>query len=126
MSKKIKNEIKKSFIDCYYMTQKQITTAEIYGVIKKMKEIKSECWEAAGVIEIELEEKCSIDIETLGMFKGEDDKIFLDKNNIRAIFSVKTDLGNKDKMIEIFKKVVSDLGGFVCSDSDDFKPFLVK
>lgn len=126
MSKKLKNDMRKTFVDCYYMTENEISVRDICEVIKKIKGITYECWEAAGVIEIELEEKCSVDIETLDMFKSEEDKMFLNKNNIKTIFSIKTDSDHKDKMIEIFRKVVFDLGGFVCSDSDDFKPFWVE
>lgn len=124
MGKKFKNEAKKSFVDCYYMTQSNISVSEIYEIIKE--EYQAEYWEIAGVIEVELGEKSSIDIEEISMFKSDEDKIFIDKNNVVAIFSIKTDSDNKDKMIGIFRKVVAKLGGFVCSDTEDFKPLLVK
>lgn len=117
---------KKLYIDSYYMSINDITTRDLYQIISTVPKVKAEFWEAADVIEIELDEKASIDIEKLSLFKGEDDKKFLDEYGVKNIYAIKTDDLHKDIMLKIFKEVVAEMGGFVCSDSDDFMPFYIK
>ena len=91
-----------------------------------MAKNKIEFWEAADVIEIELGEKSSIDIEKLSMFRDVDDKKFLDTHNVNVIYGIKTDSEHREDMEKIFRVVVGKIGGFVCSDSDDFMPIFIR
>lgn len=124
-----KDKVTKIFLDCYYMTENEIGTKEIYEVLTDSeREVteRIEFWDLADVLEIELNEKSSIDIEKIPYFKNETDKEFLEAKGIKSIFAIKTDEQNKKRMTEIFKLVINRLGGFVCSDTDDFMPYLVQ
>ena len=124
-----KDKVTKIFLDCYYMTENEIGTKEIYEVLTgSEREVteRIEFWDLADVLEIELNEKSSIDIEKMPYFKNEADKEFLETKGIKSIFAIKTDEQNKKRMTEIFKLVINRLGGFVCSDTDDFMPYLVQ
>lgn len=118
--------IKKSYVDCFYMCDKEITSVDLYDIIKNDTGIHIEIWADAGVIEIELGEKSSIDVETLQMFRSETDRAFLEKNDIKSIFSLKTDSEHMEMLKRIFSKVINQMGGFICSDSDDFTPIILK
>lgn len=124
-----KEKVTKIFLDCYYMSENEIGTKQIYEVLTDSeREVteRIEFWDMAEVLEIEINEKSSIDIEKIPYFKNETDRTFLEVNGIRSIFAIKTDEQNKQRMIEIFKLVINRLGGFVCSDTDDFMPYLVQ
>lgn len=123
-----KEKVTKIFLDCYYMSENEIGTKQIYEVLTDSEQDvteRIEFWDMAEVLEIEINEKSSIDIEKIPYFKNETDRTFLEVNGIRSIFAIKTDEQNKQRMIEIFKLVINRLGGFVCSDTDDFMPYLV-
>lgn len=124
-----KEKVTKIFLDCYYMSENEIGTKQIYEVLTDSERDvteRIEFWDMAEVLEIEINEKSSIDIEKIPYFKNETDRTFLEVNGIRSIFAIKTDEQNKQRMIEIFKLVINRLGGFVCSDTDDFMPYLVR
>ena len=127
--KKSKISKKVSYKNYYYMNSSEISSRNIYDVINENNERDNyvvEFWEAANVIEIELREKSSIDIEQLNMFRDDEDKKFLEAHEIKVIYDIKTDTEHQEDMMKIFKSVVSKIGGFVCSDSDDFMPILIK
>lgn len=124
-----KDKVTKIFLDCYYMTENEVGTKEIYEVLTDSeREVteRIEFWDMADVLEIEINEKTSIDIEKIPCFKNETDRAFLEAKSIKSIFAIKTDEQNKKRMIEIFELVINRLGGFVCSDTDDFMPYLVQ
>ena len=125
-NKKAKNTKKSSYIDCYYMNTNEIGSRDLYEAISEVAKNKIEFWEAADVIEIELGEKSSIDIEKLSMFRDGDDKKFLDTHNVNVIYGIKTDSEHREDMEKIFRDVVGKIGGFVCSDSDDFMPIFIR
>jgi len=125
-NKKVKTTKKSSYIDCYYMNTNEISSRDLYEAISEVAKNMIEFWEAANVIEIELGEKASIDIEKLPMFRDEDDKKFLETHNVNVIYGIKTDSEHREDMEKIFRDVVGQIGGFVCSDSDDFMPIFIK
>ncbi|MBQ5445466.1 MAG: hypothetical protein IIT48_02205 [Lachnospiraceae bacterium] len=111
----------------YYMTDNEISVREISEVVmeEKKKQEVVEVWDEAQVIEISTIEKRTIDIEMMELFQGENDKKFLDDNNVKCIFSIRTEEEDVNRVSDIFKKVTKEYSGFVCSDSEDFKPYLV-
>ena len=114
--------------DFYYMAVSDVMAQELFNIIKELKVFswKTELWDAAQVIEIQTDEKCSIDIEKIDCFKDEQDKKFLEDNHVKTIYSIRIDESDEKNMIMVFKKIVENLGGFVCSDTEDFLPYIVK
>ena len=107
----------------YYMTDNEISVREISEVVmeEKKKQEVVEVWDEAQVIEISTIDKRTIDIEMMELFQGENDKKFLDNNNVKCIFSIRTEEEDVNRVSDIFKKVTKEYSGFVCSDSEDFK-----
>ena len=114
--------------DFYYMAVSDVMAQALFNIIKELKVFswKTELWDAAQVIEIQTDEKCSIDIEKIDCFKDEQDKKFLEDNHVKTIYSIRIDESDEKNMIMVFKKIVENLGGFVCSDTEDFLPYIVK
>lgn len=128
-SKSGRQEKKKENLYCYYMAGGEVTGRKIYDVIaeKYAEHMKhTELWEMAEIIEIETGEKNSIDIEKLELFRDEEDRQFIEDNGVKVIFGIKYDTDNKELLTSIFGKVVDSLGGFVCSDTENFMPYLIQ
>lgn len=116
------------YLNYYYMSPTELSAKELSAVIlARVPQYKEqlECWDAAGVIEIELGEKSSIDIEKLPLFEDEADQKFLKKHQIQSIFSIQLLDDDLEQLKTIFSAVVSDLGGFVCADTENFQPYLI-
>lgn len=126
-SKKIEKKEKKKCFELLYMSKKEIDTRYIYDIVKEMKGIQFDYWEAVDVLEIEFSEKSSIDIEPMNYdLKHPSDIAFIKNGEIQSIFAVTTYEDILEETKEIFTKVISQTGGFLCSDSEDFKPFYVE
>lgn len=125
----LKTQAKQEYLDCYYMTEERISIWELYdsyqGALPLMAR-RTQIWSSAGVIELELGEKNSVDIEILDWFTSESDLAFLDKYKVQTIFGIHTELQNRDVVLDLFRVIQQRLGGFICSDTQDFQPFLLK
>ncbi|MBQ8639463.1 MAG: family 20 glycosylhydrolase [Lachnospiraceae bacterium] len=127
--KKGTNRPVKRYLDCYYMTDAEIGVREMVDTCqKKLPQLKEqiEFWEAAEVIELTAGEKDSVDIEKIELFEEEADQKFLQSNGIKAIFTIHSEEANLDLVKQVFTAIVETCGGFVCSDTPDFLPYLVR
>lgn len=125
-SKKMeKKEVKKCF-ELLFMSKKEIDTRYIYNRIKEMEGILSDYWEGADVLEIEFPEKSSVDVEPISNeLKHPSDIAFIKNREIQSVFAVTTYEDVLEQTKEIFTKIINETGGFLCSDSEDFKPFYI-
>jgi len=116
------------YLNYYYMSTADLSAKSLStAILNSLPQYKEqlECWDAAGVVEIELGEKSSIDIEKLPLFEDESDQKFLKKHQIQSIFSIQLLDSDLDSLKAIFTAVTIDLGGFVCADTDNFQPYLI-
>lgn len=111
--------------DWFFMSPDDIKIKDIYDKIKAFTSHSVEIWEDAGVMEIELSEKESIDFECMKpMFKDDAGDSFLKENNIKSLFMVTFNPEYYDKVLEIFKSIVLNDTGFFCADTFDFQPMI--
>ena len=116
------------YLNYYYMSTADLSAKALStAILNNLPQYKEqlECWDAAGVIEIELGEKSSIDIEKLPLFEDESDQKFLKKHQIQSIFSIQLLDSDLDSLKAIFTAVTINLGGFVCADTENFQPYLI-
>jgi len=85
-----------------------------------------EVWPEAGIMEIVMSEKSSIDIETLPLsdFADEYSRNFLETNRIQSIFYVNFRAEDYELAKKFLKQLSEKTGGFVCGDTEDFQPRL--
>ena len=129
MSKKNSSQtskIVKEYFDLLYMTPSIVTAKDISELLKKENYIKVELWEDMNVLELELANNNSIDFEPLDInFKDPSDAAFVKNRNIKTIFSIQLSKDDLETMKPFFENIVSQFNGFICADSDDFKPVYV-
>ena len=111
----------------YYMCEKEVRAVQLAAVLSEDNALKGkvEVWDDADIIEIATQENRTIDVERLELFDGETDGEFVRSRNINSIYSIRVDEMDETEMIRIFKQIVEVHPGFVCSDTDDFQPFLI-
>lgn len=88
-----------------------------------VEECETELWEDAGVLEIVLGEKSSMDIEQTKVRHGDDvTGSFLAENGCAEIFLVTFAPEEYRRAEEIMRRILSRCGGLFCGDTVDFKP----
>lgn len=106
----------------FLMMKKQTTVKDIAEVLNDHK-YPVEVWIDAGVLEIPVEEKVSIDIEEISIdLKDEYSNNFLEENGIVSLFYVSFREDGYDKCEKILRKMISRLEGILCADTEDFMP----
>lgn len=84
-----------------------------------------EVWVEAGVLEVGVEEKLSIDIEQCELDLGDEySNEFIADNGINSVFYISFKSSEEEKCMLILKEMLTRLDGMLCADSDDFSPII--
>lgn len=119
----MKNPFKKPTVsgDWFYMNSSTVTVRDIEKQLTNYPNITTEIWEDAGVLEVNLSDKSSLDFEAIKpYFKDKEGQEFLQKNQILALFMVTFQAEDYDTIVPILKHIITNLGGFFCEDTEDF------
>ncbi len=109
----------------FYMNTVNITVSDIKNALSDNKNLATEVWEAAGIIEIVIPEAKSIDMEAARpVFKDEVSNKYLKDNNINSLFYVTIDPDNYNNVVNIMRSITNSIGGFFCGDTEDFSPII--
>ena len=104
-----------------YMTDREIGVREIASSFESEK--MCEIWEEAGVAEVILGEKASMDMElTENDLGDEESNRFLQENQVKTLFLVTVPPLEFEKARECMEKIAAANGGFFFGDTDDFTP----
>lgn len=115
----------KNYLNLFYMTPNEVCAKDIAESFQADKGLVIELWEAMNVLELELSNHNIIDFEPVeASFRDPSDASFIKNRNIKTIFGITLCDNDLTSAIPYFKQLVDKFGGFVCTDSDNFNPFL--
>lgn len=104
-----------------YMTEREITVRDIAASFEQPEMV--EIWEAAGVAEVILSEKASMDMEMTETDLGdEESNRFLQEHDVKTLFLVIIPPVEYESAKACMLKIMERNGGFFCGDTDDFTP----
>lgn len=107
----------------YYMCPEEVTVAEIQKVLDISDDYSVEIWPEAGVLEVEINEKASMDIEECELDMGDEfSNNFVVEVAAKSIFYVSYKKEISEICEPMLRQVLAKLGGRICADSEDFTP----
>ena len=111
-------------LDLFYMTPGEVTIKEMSDYLKEHGEVMVDYWEEMEVFEVS---KSGLEPMTFEKSRVEfghpSDLAFLKNRGIQSIFVVTAEEKTLEGLKECLEKLVTQFDGFICSDSEDFKPF---
>lgn len=111
--------------DWFYMSPHQINAKMISDLLNGIGSMEVELWEEMNILQIILKDNKCIDFEPIPQpFKDSADAAFVKENNINTVFAITIDEDTFVLLKSIIKAVIEKWDGFLCSDSQDFKPIL--
>lgn len=119
----MKNSNVKSTVsgDWFYMNSSNVMVRDIDQSLKSFQDLTTEIWEDAGVLELSISDKSSLDFEAMNpYFKDKEGEEYLKKNDIHTLFMVSFPSEDISQVIPIMKHITNHLGGFFCEDTEDF------
>lgn len=115
--------------DWLYMLPEEKNVVDFKNALPEEEDL--EVWEEADVFEVNLSgvlpggKTASIDFETIRIpFKDEFGNKFLEKNGVVKVYAVSFQEEAYERAQEIFKRLVSRVGGFFAGDTEDFEPIV--
>lgn len=114
----------KRYLDLLYMTPNLITAKDIAKQLEQMENLKVELWGEMNILELELSNGNTVDIEPVdNNFKDSSDAAFVKNRGIQTIFAITLDNDDLTEVVGCFENIIGNLSGFLCTDSEDFTPF---
>ena len=108
--------------DWLYLTPEEINVRQLKDALEEDK-YEVEIWEDAGVLEVGLKEKSSMDIEAAQIHpKDTITKDFAEKHHVKTVFLVTFHPDDMEEAQRVMKKIIAKKGGFFCGDTEDFSP----
>lgn len=104
-----------------YLTDRQITVRDVAAAFDSEERV--EIWEEAGVAEVILNDKASMDMEITEADLGdEESNRFLQENQVKTLFLVTIPPLEFEAAKDCMEKIIAANGGFFCGDTEDFTP----
>lgn len=107
-----------------YMLDKDVTPELLAETIKDSG-YDIEVWKEAGVLEIGIADKVSLDLELIDTDLGDDySREFVDEHGIKTIYYMSIPKDQYEICKKAMEKLLSMTGGMICGDSEDFQPVI--
>lgn len=117
---------KTNYIDLLYMIPAVINAREITTFLGETQHLNVDFWEAVDVLEVTLPNNNTLDFEPMDPdFKDPSDASFVRNRNIQTIYGIHMNEDDLTTMIPHFEAMVAHFTGFICADTEDFKPVYV-
>ena len=108
--------------DWLYMTPEDVNIRQLKDALEEAS-YEVEIWEDAGVLEILLKEKSSMDVETASIHpKDTITQQFANAHQVKNVFLVTFQPDDYEDAERVMKAVTGKFGGFFCGDTEDFTP----
>lgn len=109
----------------FLMSRIETTVEEIRKGLPQDADI--EVWSEAGVMEIVIGEKSSIDVEMLDLdMRDEFSNNYIASNGVKSLFYLSFRPDDYDLAKPVLKQLSEAADAFICGDSEDFTPELYK
>lgn len=106
-----------------YVTTADIDVRRIADALPA--ELDIELWEEAGVLEINVGEKQSIDMEQVKIHPTDElTKNFVESHGCSEVYLVTFAPEIYEQAKEIMQKILAECGGLFCGDTEDFVPII--
>lgn len=106
-----------------YLNQREVNLQEIVQLLDGKGGITVQLWEEVKVVEIELPEAGSVDMEWLKLPTDEADfDKHLQTRQIQSVFLVTLVPEDYEKAEPVMKQITGALGGYFCGDNERFAP----
>lgn len=118
---KVKSQVTCQTGNWLYFCPTEQTIRDIYELLKEQNEV--ELWEEAGVMEVLLSEKSSLDIETAEIHpKDEVTQVFAKEQDAKTVFLITFAPEDYELAKKVMKQMLEQFGGIFCGDTEDFMP----
>lgn len=123
---KLKKEVvpPKKNLELLYMTEQKVNVKSFADVLEQEANVEVNVWDQLEILEFIMPFKETADFETMTDYMDdEEDLSFMKERNVKTVYAITVSEAAFQEFKCYMDKIISQYGGFLCSDSDDFHPF---
>lgn len=106
-----------------YFAPADTALQQVYELFHEDVFLKAEYWEEAGALEIALPEAGSVDIECMDDDSLDDEcREYAGQCGAKTVYAVTIVPEEYKKARAVMKRIMQNLGGFFCGDTENFQP----
>lgn len=105
-----------------YLAKDEIILRQLYELFEDSEQVQANLWEEAGVLELEIPEHKSIDIELAE--DNFEDVAFFSENDVKTVLLVTIVPAEFSYASNVMKEIVEKIGGAFCEDNEDFSSMI--
>lgn len=123
---KLKKEVAvpKKNLELLYMTEQKVNVKSFADILEKEANVEVNVWDQLEIMEFIMPSKEIADFETMTDYMDdEEDLSFMKERNVKTVYAITVSEEAFQEFKRYMDQIISQFGGFLCSDSDDFHPF---
>lgn len=105
-----------------YMSPNELNARTINDYFMETGKVEVDLWDKLNILQLELPNKNTVEFEPLEPFTEDSDLEFLKIREVKTIFALTIEEEDFNEYQELLKGLLEKLGGFICTDTDDFMP----
>ncbi len=113
-------------LELLFMAKKEVTVKDLETLLlDKLEEIH--VWPEIGIMELTLPSGKVADVETMTDYmEDEEDLAFMAEREIKSVYAITVEEDALEELKACVECWIGEFGGLLCSDSDDFTPFIIE
>ena len=114
----------KDMKSCLLMLPVEAAAEQLLKALPTINSNAVEIWTEANIMEIALEGEPLTFEDIMPILEEEEDIKLLSELGVKQVYACDYEASDSKQVQEILKSLMEELGGFLATDSEDFKPFI--
>lgn len=112
----------KKIVEYYYFVQQEVSARDLQKAVGEEWFEKADIWPELNLMEVEMSFDSLIFQDAAECFIDPVDLEYFEEQGIKTKYQISYDAGDIEAVRQVMKRIMTAIGGRVCSDTDDFEP----
>lgn len=112
----------RKIVNYYYFTGNDATARDIVNSVGDSYRDAADIWPELNLAEVVLPTDSLIFQDVREAFVDPADQEYLKEHDYTSQFQISFDIGDTDAVRSVMRNIMTQIGGRICSDTDDFEP----
>ena len=112
----------KKIVEYYYFLQEELPVKQLQLAVGDEYFEKADVWPELNLMEVVMNFDSLIFQDAEEAFIEPEDLKYFEEHGIRKKYQISFDAGDAEMVRDVMRRIMTKVGGVICSDTDDFEP----